>query len=329
MGEVALTPEGHKMSFIVTMASTIAQELGVSPQAVTSTGVIILIGLHAMAAIPLYRWCFPGAGGPGMARAATVTFLIVAYSVCSSMLLILNKVAVTYIPAPSFILFCQLASCAVFVKAMSLARLVECEPLEYEKSKKFALIVFGFIGTLFANVTALKYVPVDTIICFRASTPIVIAVIEYFYLGRELPSLRSWGSLFGVFVGVAIYTAADIHFTVLGYAWIVIWYTFAVFENGMGEKGRGLHPAVHLVSNLLPEHSGRAPDAARVLGDWRAELGVQPIMGPHGLGCDRHVVRGWLGHELLLLRAAGRHFCDVLLRHRQRLQGLDYPWSTS
>jgi hypothetical protein len=65
-------------------------------------------------------------------------------------------VAVTYVPAPSFILFCQLASCAAFVKGLSVAGVVECEPLEYEKSKKFALIVFGFIGTLFANVTALR-----------------------------------------------------------------------------------------------------------------------------------------------------------------------------
>ena len=43
----------------------------------------------------------------------------------------------------------------------------------------------------------LQYVPVDTIICFRASCPIVIAIIEFFYLGRELPSLRSWASLIG------------------------------------------------------------------------------------------------------------------------------------
>ncbi len=34
----------------------------------------------------------------------------------------------------------------------------------------------------------------------------------------------------GVFLGVMIYTAADIHFTWLGYIWIAIWYTFAVFE---------------------------------------------------------------------------------------------------
>lgn len=62
----------------------------------------------------------------------------------------------TYIPAPSFILFCQLASCALYVKISAVAGVLEAENLEWEKSKKFALIVFGFIGTLFANVTSLR-----------------------------------------------------------------------------------------------------------------------------------------------------------------------------
>lgn len=42
-----------------------------------------------------------------------------------------------------------------------------------------------------------QYVPVDTVICARASMPLVIAVIEYMFLGRELPSLRSWLALSG------------------------------------------------------------------------------------------------------------------------------------
>ena len=62
----------------------------------------------------------------------------------------------TYVPAPSFILACQLATCAIFVKVMAMAGAVEAEPLTVEKSKKFALIVFGFIGTLFASVTSLR-----------------------------------------------------------------------------------------------------------------------------------------------------------------------------
>ncbi len=42
-----------------------------------------------------------------------------------------------------------------------------------------------------------QYVPVDTIICFRASIPLVVAVLESAYMGRELPSPRSWAALFG------------------------------------------------------------------------------------------------------------------------------------
>ncbi|CAL5224035.1 g6656 [Coccomyxa viridis] len=167
--------------------------------------------------------------GPA-SKAMLVALLVVAYSLCSSMLLILNKVTVTYIPAPSFILCCQLGSCALFVKVAALAGMVDAEPLEWEKSKKFALIVFGFIGTLFSNITALQFVPVDTIICFRASTPILIAIIEFLYLGRELPCARSWASLVGVFGGVAAYTWHDINFTKMGYVWLGVWYTFTVFE---------------------------------------------------------------------------------------------------
>ncbi len=40
-----------------------------------------------------------------------------------------------------------------------------------------------------------QYVPVDTIICFRASMPLIIAVIEWMYMDRELPSARSWASM--------------------------------------------------------------------------------------------------------------------------------------
>ena len=49
-----------------------------------------------------------------------VATLTACYSLCSSMLLILNKVAVTHIPAPSFILACQLGSTALFVKVTPL-----------------------------------------------------------------------------------------------------------------------------------------------------------------------------------------------------------------
>lgn len=156
--------------------------------------------------------------------------LILCYSACSSMLLVLNKLAVTYVPAPSFVLVCQLSCCAAFISCLHRCKVINCETIPKDKLTFFSLIVFGFVGTLFCNMSTLKYVPVDTLICFRASMPLVIAVVEYFYLGRELPSLRSWLALLGVLSGVCLYTAVDIHFSVRGYLWLSVWYAFAVSE---------------------------------------------------------------------------------------------------
>jgi len=225
----AVDGRSSALDYAVGACNRVAAALGISSGAVSSAAAIFILALLTVASLPLLkRLNLHKAGKQGVwMKVATLT---ACYSICSSMLLILNKVAVTRIPAPSFILACQLGSTALFVKGMAVAGAVEAEPLSWNKSKKFALIVFGFIGTLFASVTSLKYVPVDTIICFRASCPLVIAIIEYFYLDRELPSTRSWLALFGVFGGVAVYTFHDIHFTVLGYVWLGIWYSFAVFE---------------------------------------------------------------------------------------------------
>jgi hypothetical protein len=42
------------------------------------------------------------------AQYAKIVFAIVAYATCSSMMLIINKLAVTFLPAPSVVLFAQL-----------------------------------------------------------------------------------------------------------------------------------------------------------------------------------------------------------------------------
>lgn len=37
-------------------------------------------------------------------------------------------------------------------------------------------------------------------------------------------------ALAGIFGGISLYMLHDIHFTRLGYLWIGIWYSFAIFE---------------------------------------------------------------------------------------------------
>lgn len=110
-----------------------------------------------------------------------------------------------------------------------------------------------------------QYVPVDTVICFRASIPLVVAVLDYLMMGRELPKLRSWLALTGaspasdrctsrlcsilpctwlmlspcdagVLVGAAIYTHHDVFFTVTGYVWLASWYILCIVDALLMKK---------------------------------------------------------------------------------------------
>ena len=82
--------------------------------------------------------------------------LVLVYSVCNSMLLVLNKMAVTRVPAPSIILLAQLWSCAVFIYLLKVINVVRFGYVSAEKVKSFGIIAVGFIAVLYCNMTTLK-----------------------------------------------------------------------------------------------------------------------------------------------------------------------------
>jgi GDP-mannose transporter len=214
----------------VAVATPVAQGFtGISTAAITSAAALGAVGILLLLLSLVYQHY---AADKEKARTTTkMVTLIVIYSLCSSSLLIINKVCVTIVPAPSFVLFTQLLSSAVMVKIMASANIVDAETFQWEKGRKYVAVVCCFAGFLYCNVKALQYVPVDTIICFRASIPLVVAIIEYIFLGRELPTLRSWISLTGVLVGAVMYTYNDIFFSPQGYIWVGMWYTLCVVDS--------------------------------------------------------------------------------------------------
>ena len=82
--------------------------------------------------------------------------LVLVYSVCNSMLLVLNKMSVTRVPAPSVILLAQLWSCAVFIYLLKLTEVVRFGDVSAEKLRSFGIIAVGFIAVLYCNMTTLK-----------------------------------------------------------------------------------------------------------------------------------------------------------------------------
>ena len=73
-----------------------------------------------------------------------------------------------------------------------------------KKRKGFLVVVFTFVTTLFANMKSIQLAPVDTFICLRSTTPLILAVLDYVFLGRDLPSAKSFGSLIGIAMGVFV-----------------------------------------------------------------------------------------------------------------------------
>lgn len=146
------------------------------------------------------------------------------YVLCSATLLIVNKLAVHALAAPSFILFAQLLGTAVVVKAAGTLGLITPDPLEGGKVVRFFPVAVIFLSTIFMNIKSLQYANVETFMVFRFSTPLCISIADYLFLGRQLPSARSWICLLALLTGAVGYAKTDSSFEIRGYIFCSLWY---------------------------------------------------------------------------------------------------------
>ena len=150
-------------------------------------------------------------------------FAVVGYMVCSSLMLLANKLAIHYLQTPLFVLFAQLAGTAVVVVLARLVGLIQ-KPIftSWKTALAFAPAPIAFLGTIYSNIKVLQYANVETFIVFRSSTPLLISLADYAMLGREFPSRRSLLCLFIILLGAVGYTLTDSNFKLEGYFWCVL-----------------------------------------------------------------------------------------------------------
>ena len=106
-------------------------------------------------------------------------------------MLIVNKLSVHLLPVPSFVLLMQFFTSWAAVKAVGKMGLIVVDALEWSKFRAFFLVSIAFQSLVFANMKVLQHSNVETFIIFRASTPLVVSVLDVIFLGRQLPDLRS------------------------------------------------------------------------------------------------------------------------------------------
>jgi len=160
-----------------------------------------------------------------------VAFAVILYAACSSTLLLINKVAMSFVPDASFILFCQFLSSSVTVRLIRCAAPdADIELIRWEKARPFFLACLVFFLCLLANTQALKSVNVETVIVARSCSPIAVSILEHFTLGRALPNAAGVLSLTAIAGGAVIYVLSDQGFQIDGYSWLLVYFVFIVVE---------------------------------------------------------------------------------------------------
>jgi len=163
---------------------------------------------------------------------------VFSYSICSSTLLLANKMAMFYLPLPAVVSFIQIFSSTIAILLFKLCG-GTVDNLEWSKVKAYALYIVAFVAAIYANMKALSHSNVETVIVFRACTPISVTIVEYLFMDRAWPSVRSCLSLCVVAIGAALYCMSDSEFMLNGisaYYWVLTYFVLITFEMTYGKK---------------------------------------------------------------------------------------------
>jgi len=164
-----------------------------------------------------------------------------SYVMCSSLALVANKVVMTFLDIPGSVFCLQIFVTVAFIlfgAAAGCIAVTQDEILSMTNVKIFAPYMCSFVLSLYSNGKALSVSNMETVIVFRACSPLFVSVLDYLFLGRELPNPRSLVALLGVVAGAVAYVLADGDFMVRGiaaYNWVCINLAGIVFEMTYGK----------------------------------------------------------------------------------------------
>jgi hypothetical protein len=165
---------------------------------------------------------------------------IIAYSLCSGSLLLVNKMVLAMIPSSPLVtaaqcLFCvvAIALCHIFLKAPKL------DAMTAPVLKAYGLYAILFVLAIYSNMRSLEASNVDTVIVFRSTVPLIVSLGDYLFMGREVPSARSLASMVVVLVGCAAFVAVDADFKMKGiaaYGWVSLYVLLIAAEMLWGKQ---------------------------------------------------------------------------------------------
>jgi len=164
---------------------------------------------------------------------------VVAYSVCSGTLVLLNKLILHHLPYPSLVVSFQLTATLIFILAAKRMEKLPVDDLEWKYVVPYLYYIIAFAMGVYCNMKSLSMSNVETVIVFRALSPCLVAFLDAMFLGREFPSTRSWIALIVIVLGAYGYASFDAQFQTQGlaaYFWPTAYLLIISFEMCYGKR---------------------------------------------------------------------------------------------
>eukprot|EP00038_Savillea_parva_P011349 m.196915 g.196915 ORF g.196915 m.196915 type:complete len:331 (+) comp19935_c0_seq1:110-1102(+) len=169
---------------------------------------------------------------------AKIAMAIVAYSLCSSMMVVANKLAINAVQISAVVTQTQFVFATVVVLLAGLTG-ENIGPFSFEILKGYFIYIMAFAGGIYANMQGLKKLSPETTTVIRACLPLIVLVIECTFMGRSLPSFKSLAALGGVITGATAYfyvTGGEVKQNEMStYLWVLAWYLLLAFQMTYGK----------------------------------------------------------------------------------------------
>lgn len=145
--------------------------------------------------------------------------LVVGYALCSSLLAVINKFAITKFNYPGLLTALQYLTSALGVWVFGKLGFLNHDPFTIDIAKKFLPAAIVFYLAIFTNTNLLRHANVDTFIVFRSLTPLLVAIADTTFRRQPCPSKLTFVSLVIILGGAVGYVATDSAFTLTAYSW--------------------------------------------------------------------------------------------------------------
>ena len=147
----------------------------------------------------------------------------------------MNKIAVNDIQLPNLILVTQFATASFLLVLAHMFGMIKLENINTRTCIGFLPFVACFFALLCSGMWVMKVAPLETFIAFKSTTPIVLSLLDYLFMGRMFPSAKSIIAMVGITIGAIWYVSGDILSGEGAYLYCAIFVFVACIEGGIAK----------------------------------------------------------------------------------------------